>query len=584
MSAIRIANCSGFYGDRLAAAREMVEGGPIDVLTGDWLAELTMFILAKDRMRDPGLGYARTFVRQVEEVLGTCLLCLDRGIRVVTNAGGLNPRGCAGAIEEVAAGLGLTPSVAYVEGDDLMTRLDEVRAAGHDLRHLDTGAALNGRELTTANAYLGCWGIVEALGRGADVVVTGRTTDAAVVLGPAAWFHRWGRGDWDALAGGIVAGHAIECGTQVTGGNYAFFERVPGLDHPGFPIAEIAADGSSVITKHPDQGGLVEVGTVTAQLLYEIQGPRYLNPDVTARFDSIELEDLGEDRVGITGARGEPPPPTTKVCINLSGGIKATITAPFVGLDVEAKVELFERGLWRELGSDRERFDDVEVDLVRSDRADAGRNEEAVADLAITIWDSDDALLGRGLNRALAALGLASYPGFYGVRSETTRYGVYWPTLLPSAMLTQRVHVAGEVVEVAPTLSPPAPAPAAVVAPPDVGPPAKGPTVRIPVGRMAGARSGDKGGNANLGVWVERPDRYAWLAATLTAEELGRLMPDLGRFAIVRDEFPRLLALNFTIVGLLGAGVASSGRRDPQAKALGEYFRSRPVEVPRALV
>jgi hypothetical protein len=271
---IRVANCSGFYGDRLAAAREMVVGGPIDVLTGDWLAELTMLILAKDKLKNPQGGFARTFLAQLEEVLGSCL---DRGIKIVSNAGGLNPAGCAHAVEQLATRLGVSPSIAYVEGDDLMPRLSELRAEGIDLANLDTGEKLDelGIEPVTANAYLGGWGIVEGLSRGADIVITGRVTDAAVVVGAAAWHHDWGRMDWDELAGAVVAGHIIECGAQCTGGNYAFFEEVPDLEYPGFPIAEIASDGSSVITKHPGTGGAVTVGTVTAQLLYEIQGLDY---------------------------------------------------------------------------------------------------------------------------------------------------------------------------------------------------------------------------------------------------------------------------------------------------------------------
>ena len=265
---LRIANCSGFFGDRVEAAREMVEGGPIDVLTGDYLAELTMAILLRQRMRDPDSGYVRTFLSQLEDVLGTCM---DRGIRIVTNAGGLNPDGLATAVGELADRLGLSVKVASVAGDDLMPRLGEL---GGDLTHLDTGEtpAQSGVDLVTANAYLGGWGITDALAAGANVVVTGRVSDASLVTGPAAWHFDWNRDDWDSLAGAVVAGHVIECGAQATGGNYSFFAEVPNLLHPGFPIAEVHRDGSSVITKHPGTGGIVSVGTVTAQLLYEI-GP-----------------------------------------------------------------------------------------------------------------------------------------------------------------------------------------------------------------------------------------------------------------------------------------------------------------------
>src|ERR1700687_882757 len=304
---LRIANCSGFYGDRSSAAREMVEGGPIDVLTGDYLAELTMMILFRDRLKNPEGGFARTFLRQMEDVLGTCI---QRGIKIVVNAGGLNPAGLAAELNKLTARLGLNASIAHIEGDDLLLRLPALQQQGIELRHLDKNIPLASlqAQVVTANAYLGAWGIVEALRRGADVVICPRVTDAALALGPAAWKFGWARDDWDRLAAGIVAGHIIECGAQCTGGNYSFFQDVPDIDHIGFPIAEMHRDGSFVITKHPGTGGLVSVGTVTAQLLYEIQGPRYLNPDATARFDSIRLEQAGTDRVRVSGVRGEPAP------------------------------------------------------------------------------------------------------------------------------------------------------------------------------------------------------------------------------------------------------------------------------------
>jgi hypothetical protein len=333
---IRIANCSGFFGDRLSAAREMVEGGPIDVLTGDWLAELTMLILQRTRAKRPGAGYARTFVTQMEEVMGTCL---DKGIKVVTNAGGLDPDNCAEAVSEVADKLGLHPKIAFVRGDDLMPRIAEL-IASDQLRHFETGEPIKEADFLTANAYLGCWGIVDALNQGADIVITGRTTDAAVVCGPAAWHHGWSRDDWDALAGAVAAGHVIECGTQATGGNYSFFTEVPGMERVGFPWAEIAADGSTVFGMHDDVGGEVSIGTITSQLLYEIAGPEYFGPDVTTRFDTIELEQVKKDRVRMHGVKGEPPPETLKVCINRAGGYRNDLSVCLTGLDIEAKAEL----------------------------------------------------------------------------------------------------------------------------------------------------------------------------------------------------------------------------------------------------
>ena len=579
---LRIANCSGFYGDRLCAAEEMVEGGPIDVLTGDWLAELTMLILAKNQQRDPRAGYARTFVTQMEQVMGACL---DRGIKVVSNAGGLSPEGCAEAVQSVADRLGLRPSIAFVDGDDLLPRLDELRAAGITFTNLDTGEPLGDRPVLTANAYVGGWGNAEALARGADIVITGRCTDAALVVGPAAWHHRWPEDAWDELAGAVVAGHVIECGAQATGGNYAFFTEVPGLEHPGFPIAEVAADGSSVITKHPDHGGLVSVGTVTAQLLYEIGGPRYLNPDVTARFDTIALADDGPDRVRISGVRGEPPPATLKVCLNFAGGYRNTATLMLTGLDIEAKAALAERALWASIPGGRDGFAATATELIRSDHADPARNEEAVAQLRITVKDPDERKVGRAFGAKVTELALANYPGFFGAGGGggPQLFGVYWPAAVPGDLVPQRV-VVGDAVQVVdrptpPETDPDAPARsgAAVDAP-------SGLTRPVPLGTVFGARSGDKGGNANLGVWARTDEGYAWLAAVLTVEQLAELLPEIAPLAVERHELPNLRALNFVIEGLLGEGVASSTRLDPQAKGLGEYLRSKVVELPEALL
>ncbi len=580
---IRIANCSGFYGDRLSAAREMVEGGPIDVLTGDWLAELTMLILAKSRASGGG-GYARTFVTQMEQVLGTCL---ERGIKVVTNAGGLDPAGCADAVRTVAERLGLTPKVAWVSGDDVLPRLDELRAAGHELTHLDTGAPFGDRSAITANAYLGGWGITEALRLGADVVITGRVTDAAVVVGPAAWHHGWSRTDWDALAGAVVAGHVIECGCQATGGNYSFFTEIADLRNPGFPIAEVAADGSTVITKHEGTAGRVDIGTVTAQLLYEVQGSRYLNPDVTTRFDTITLVDDGPDRVLITGVKGEAPPTTAKVCINVDGGYRNSMTFCLTGLDIEAKAKLVEDVFWPNQRGGRESFADTATRLVRSDKADPRTNDEAVAYLTLIAKDPDERKVGRAFANVGIELALASYPGMFGMGgpSGAQSYGVYWPTLIPADLLHHEVHVDGRTVvvdaAVEGAMDPPREqtqesTPAVAVT--------SEPTTRLPLGRLVGARSGDKGGNANVGVWARDDETFAWLCAFLTAERVRSLMPEAASLPIRRVELANIRALNFIVEGLLGEGVASSVRLDAQAKSLGEFLRAKVVDVPTRLL
>jgi hypothetical protein len=583
---ILVANCSGFYGDRLAAAKEMVDGGPIDYLTGDWLAELTMYILSRNAAKTPAAGYARTFVTQMEQVMGTCL---DRGIKVVTNAGGLNPRACAEAVADVAARLGLSPNIAYVDGDNLVERIPELLAAGHDLANMDTGQKLAdlGAGILTANAYLGCWGIVEALERGADIVITGRVTDAAVVMGPPAFHFGWKRDDWDRLAGACVAGHVIECGAQATGGNYAFFTEVPGMEYVGFPLAEIYDDGSSVITKHPGTGGLVSIGTVTSQLLYEIGGPRYANPDVVCRFDTIRLSEDGPHRVRISSTRGEPAPPTLKVAMNYLGGYRNGFTFALTGLDVEAKADLLERQLWRTFPAGRQHFDQVRTQLIRTDKENPRSNEEAVALYKVTVKDRDERKVGRSFANVAVEIGLASIPGFFGTSGgpgPASPYGVYWPTLVPSELVPMGVTLlGGETTAVDNT---PGGLPGSLVEPVPVELPAQpaGATVRVPLGRVFGARSGDKGGNANVGIFARSAEAYAWLHEYLTVERLQEMLPDTRPYVVDRYPLPNLWSLNFVIRGLLEEGVAASSRQDGQAKGLGEYLRAAYAEVPQVLL
>ena len=581
--ALRIANCSGFYGDRFSAAREMLEGGPIDVLTGEYLAELTMLILWKSRLKDPEAGYAKTFLRQMEEVAG---LAIDRGVKIVVNAGGLEPGVLAVKLRELLKRLGLKATVAHIEGDELMPRLGELQAAGHELRNLDTGRSLAevAVEPVTANVYLGAWGIVEALKAGADIVVCPRVTDASLVVGPAAWRFGWSRDDWDSLAGAVVAGHIIECGPQATGGNYSFFTEVPGMTKLGFPIAEVREDGSSVITKHPGSGGLVSVGTVTAQLLYEIQGRRYLNSDVVTRFDSIQLSPDGPDRVLVSGVRGEPAPDSLKVLINYIGGYRNTMTFAITGLDVEAKAEIARRQLFDSLGGEAA-FEQVDVQLLRTDRPDAASNAEAIAQLRVTVKDRDEKKVGRAFANKAIELALSSYPGFFTTsppEAETT-YGVYWPALIPADLVSQTVVLEdGRRLDV---MEPPRRPPAGEdLDTSNRGLPNLGPTRRLPLGTVFGARSGDKGGNANIGVWARSDDGYRWLEAFLTVDRLKQLLPETAPLEIRRYTLPNLRALNVIVVGLLGEGVASSTRVDPQAKSLGEYLRSRTVDLPEALL
>jgi hypothetical protein len=569
---LRIGNASGFYGDRRSAVREMLEGGPLDVLTGDYLAELTMLILGRDRAKDASRGYARTFLGQMEECLG---LAADRGVRIVVNAGGLNPAGLADALRTLSGRLGVGTSVAHVEGDDLLPRAAE----------LGLGSPL------TANAYLGAFGIAECLRAGADVVVTGRVTDASLVVGPGIAHFGWSREDLDALAGAVVAGHVLECGAQATGGNLSSFDDHPveQLLHPGFPLAELAADGSCVVTKHSGTGGVVDRDTVTAQLLYEIIGAGYAGPDVVARFDTIELTADGPDRVRISGVRGERPPPTTKVCLNSLGGHRNEVTFVLTGDRIDAKAAFaraqFEATLPR-------RPAELVWSRVGVERPDADTEAGASVLLRCQALDPSPEVVGRAFSGAAVEMALAGYPGFHltAPPGSGSPYGVYTAAYVPQETVP---HVAvlpdGTRVDVAPPAEtrPLEELPAERSSSACTGRQSTsfgGPTRRAPLGVVARARSGDKGGTANVGLWARTDEAATWLAAALTPERVRELLPEAAELPVTVHPLPNLRAVNVVIEGLLGRGVAASTRFDPQGKAIGEWLRGRVLEVPESFL
>lgn len=579
---IRIGNCSGFYGDRLSAARELIEGGPLDVLTGDYLAELTMALLWKSKQRHADGGYAASFVTQFDQIIKQCL---ERGIKIVVNAGGLAPEALSKVLRERAAERGVLPEIAIVTGDDLMPELEQHHLASGGFPHFDDARPLPPHaRVLTANAYLGGFGIAAALRRGADVVITGRVTDAALVIGPAVWRFDWARDDWDRLAGALVAGHVIECGTQCTGGNYPFYREISGLARIGFPIAEIADDGSAIITKHAGTGGAVTVGTVTAQLLYEIGGPHYENPDVIARFDTIALEEVAPDRVLISGVRGQPPPPDLKVNLTLAGGFRNSVTFKLSGLDLDEKATLVEHSFWHAVGG-RGEFRETSVDRIGTEVEDPPTNASAISLLRITALDDDEGRVGKRFTRAAVELALSSVPGLSlgAPPGDATPVAVTWPSRLAASAVRERVRVGTEVIDIPP---PPSSNGAGVgAAAKTMFPPAAGSaTRRVPLGRVLGARSGDKGGNANLGVWARTDAAFGWMVVFLDTERLRALLPETQGLGIERYVLPNLRAVNFVIRGLLGDGVASSTRLDPQAKTLAEYFRAKHADVPEGLL
>jgi hypothetical protein len=571
--AVRIGNCSGFYGDRLSAMREMVEGGELDYLTGDYLAELTMLILGKDQLRDPSLGYARTFLTQVSDSLA---LALDRGVRIVANAGGLNPAGLAAKLEELAGSLGLAPRVAWVDGDNLAPRADE----------LGLGGAL------TANAYLGAFGIARALEEGADIVVTGRVTDASVVVGPAIAHHGWSRTSYDELAGAVLAGHIIECGTQATGGNFSGFLDLPRDATPlGFPIAEVDEDGSSVVTKHPGTGGLVSLDTVTAQLLYEVQSTRYLGPDVTTDLASVRLSEEGPDRVRVSGVRGFAPPRQLKVCVNELGGFRNQMELVLTGLDIEEKADWVRTQLEARLQENRP--GSVDWSLGSRGAADADTEEAASCLLRVVVKDPSADVVGKPFTAAAVELALASYPGFTMTAppGRGSPYGIYRPAYVDRGEVSETVHLwDGRVLTIDPPKETGAPEEAEAAGADDVPDFADSPTRSVPLGTFVHARSGDKGGDANVGLWVGGPRdelrdrRVAWLQRLVTPDHVRRMMPESKDLDVEVFALPNLGGVNVLVHGLLGDGVAASTRFDPQAKAVGEWLRSRHVHVPEELL
>ena len=585
---IRVGNCSGFYGDRASALADMARAGGIDVLTGDYLAEVTMLILGKARAKDPAKGYATTFLQHLDAALEHLVA---NGIRLVVNAGGLNPAGLADATRELIARHGHALRVAHIEGDDVFGRLDGLRQAGHCLPHLTSGEPLSSwpYQPLTANAYLGGFGIARALASGADIVITGRVADASLAVGPAAWWWSWTPDDYDALAGAVAAGHVIECGPQATGGNFSGFGAIADLVQPGFPIAEIAADGSSVITKNPGTGGAVTRDTVTAQLVYEIGEPAYLNPDVTTHLDTATLEDLGDDRVQIRGVKGSAPPATTKVAITGIGGWENSVIFALTGTDLDAKAALVERSV-RLYTQSAGGLDAVAIDRIGRAQHDPGSQNAGTELLKITVQGTERAA-GRAFSSRMVELALSSYPGLYslGPPQAGSAFGVYWPALLDQRLLEHAVHHHDGTTEI---IAPGNPHGAGGEVTPQPGPslaqpvraPWTGELVVVSLGEIVHARSGDKGGDANLGVWVRDRQAWDWLKSTLTVDELRRLLPETRDLAISRHELPNLGAVNFVLRGLLGTGATSTLRLDAQAKALGEWLRSRSTKVPRSLV
>ena len=583
-SAIRIAAFAGFYGDRPDAFDEAISTAP-DVLIGDYLAELTMLVLQKVRARG-GPGYAAGFLKDLSGHLGTIA---DRGMKVVTNAGGLDPLGCAEAVRALCAKLGVELRVAAVTGDDLIGRIEHFRSDERQaFDHLETGAPLSVdiSEVLTANAYLGAWPIAAALHAGADIVICPRVTDASLTIGPAAWRHGWGCEEWDKLAGALLAGHLIECSTQVSGGNYAFFEEVDRSRIPGMPYVDIDPDGTFSVGKAPDTGGAVTIDTVKAQLLYEVGGRYYHNPDVILDLQSVELEQR-IDGVRLSRMRGLPPTSRLKVSLCYDAGWRNTMTLGLTGLKIVEKAEWVEK-IFDDRVAPRGSFDDVDISVIGPAASGGGSYQSNTALMIISVADKDQSKVSRERfsNRILSSV-FAALPGCYFTSppQKERQIAVQWPCLFDKHLVTPFLHIDGQSRAIAwsPTADAPLDAGDGMPTIPAASFPALDGNNSIPLGALFGTRSGDKGGTANLRVWARDERSWSWLHDWLTVDRLRELLPETRDLAIARHVFPNLLAMNFMIYRFLGDGVAACLRPDAQAKALGEYLAARPIPVPSSL-
>lgn len=589
---LRIGGACGFWGDASIATAQLLAVDDLDVLVYDYLAEITLSIMARARLKDPAAGYAADFVTAA--LAPNLQRIAEGGVRVISNAGGMNPLACAAAVQRAIAEEGLSLTVAVVTGDDLLAVKSDL--ADRAIVEMFSGEPFPDPEtVLSINAYLGAFPIARALDLGADIVITGRCVDSALVLGPAIHSFGWSAGDLDALAGGSLAGHILECGPQATGGNFTDWHRIAdGGATIGYPIADLAADGSFTVTKPQATGGLVCVGTVSEQLLYEIEDPQaYRLPDVICDFSDVRVTQAGPDRVHVTGARGVPASPDVKVSLTYRDGFRGGTLATFVGLDAERKARTFAEASFvrarRTLAlRNAPDFTETSIEILGADsqfganrRTDAPR--EVVAKIAAR--HADEAGIA-ALLREATGLGLSAPPGlsgFAGTRPRPSPVVRLFSFALPKAGLPVTVTIGDRQIEHRET----EPSPQGDAHPPDRPPqPAPvpaGPSAKVPLVRLAWGRSGDKGNRANIGIIARQPDYLPVLWQVLTEAFVARCFAHFLRGPVERYLLPGPHAINFVLNDALGGGGIASLRNDPQGKAYAQILLAQEIQIPKSL-
>ncbi|KAK5045786.1 hypothetical protein LTR84_008879 [Exophiala bonariae] len=599
---VLIGNVSGSTGDRLDALKSMLKGSTtVDAIIGDWLSEVNLASRALQLRAGSKGGYEPGFLYSLRAGLDEYLHYKNQHLRIAVNAGGLNPKGLAEEVQKLLRARGSNKKVAYVVGDNLLSKLEDL-----DVQPLTraTGDFQSWRhkypEIILANAYIGCWGIVRALKEGADIVICGRCTDASTVMGVAAWWHGWSQDEVDKLAGSLLAGHLIECGPYVTGGNFGGFQALAPQYHDlSYPIAAIAGNGTSVIQKHADQNGVVTTDTVRGQFLYEIQGPFYYNPDVIADITRIVFEPVGKDMVQVSGVKGLLAPETLKLAIMVVGGYQAEFSVYVTGLDTKEKAASFE-SMSRRMVKENE-FQVLDFQLYGSPKENPRNQNESTLQLRVFAQAKDPRTLAPGrLLGPLMSNQLSGYPGltanFDFRTAEPKLFCTYFPGLVNQEHVQQVVHfisaeqsnqgtpvsrhsayTSTNQLPLQPNYQPTNP----------VALSSFGSTIKVPLGLAVYARSGDKGANVNVGFFFPRglhePSKYDWLRSFMTVDRLRGLLADEATpdTYIERCEFLNIRAVHFVIHGILGAGVSSSVKMDSLGKNVAEYLRARHVDMPQ---